>query len=289
MQKIVIVGAGIFGHSLAVALRGLDKECAVTLISDENYPAYERKKLPEFLSGGIKEEGFFLCNEDFYAKENISFIKGKKIGSLNLAKNTAYFKDKGNIEFDYLVIASGRSPELPEIPGAKKEGVYRLYSLDDAKKFSSRFITHPVCVVGSDDFSLNIAKVVSEKNQVEVKLISRNSFDPSFLPAHIEAINSSITEIIGEGEAQAIKLKEGKAIGVCAVLFVDYYRSNIDFLKNANIDVKDDLVVIDEEMSTNVSNIFALGSVTGRQNIDDVLLLALNLTRLMKGATCQTS
>lgn len=153
MKKIVIIGASVSGHSLALGLRENDLSSGITLISDENYPAYDRLRLPDFISGIILEKDLFLCDENFYQQHSINFLKNKKVISINTQKKLVYFKEKGSIEYDLLVIASGRSPVLPDIPGAKKEGVFRLYNLDDAKDLLKRYISESICIIGSNSLA----------------------------------------------------------------------------------------------------------------------------------------
>lgn len=266
-NHIVIIGASLSGHNIALRLREKNKNCQITLISEEEYPAYDHLKLADLISGVISEKDIFLCREEDYAKLGINFIKNKKVGSLNISKKLLYFKDKGNINYDILVIASGRSPSIPDIPGAKKEGVYRIYTLNDTKEFIERYIAHPVCIAGSNSFALKMAEAVAKKYGVEVKLLSSATFDPSNIPENTEIINDSISEIIGEGETQAVKLKSGKALGVCAVLFIDDYKSNIEFLKGTDIGIKDDFILVDGWMRTNQDNIFACGSVVRKDSL----------------------
>ncbi len=289
MNNVVIIGASVSGHNIALRLREKDKNCSITLISEENYPPYDHFKLADFLSGIIQEKDMFLCSEDLYKKENINFLKGRKAGSLNTQKKLVYFKDKGSINYDILVIASGRSPVLPEIPGARKEGVYRLYTLDDTKEFLKHYIAEPICIAGEDAFALKISEAISEKYNVEVKLLARKAFDPGLIPKNVEIINDSIREIIGEGQAQAVKLESGKAIAVSAVLFMGNYKSNIEFLKNTEVAVKDDLVVVDSSMQATVKNIFACGSIVRRNSVVISIMLVDHIIRQMRGETAQAS
>jgi NAD(P)H-nitrite reductase large subunit len=266
-NHIVIIGASVSGHNIALRLREKNKDCKITLISEEGYPAYDHLKLADIISNLISERDIFLCAEEDYSRLGINFIKNKKVGNLNIPKKQIYFKDKGSINYDILVIASGRSPLIPEIPGAKKEGVFRLYTLSDLLEFTRHYIAHPVCIAGSNSLALKVAEAVSVRYGVEVKLLSSAAFDPSVIPANTEIINDSIAEIIGEGETQAIKLKSGKALGVCAVIFMDNYKSNIEFLKGAEIEVKDDFILVDGWMRTNQKDVFACGSVVRKDSV----------------------
>jgi thioredoxin reductase len=122
-----------------------------------------------------------------------------------------------------------------------------------------------------------MAEVITEKYGVEVKLLSRRAFDPADIPANTEIIHDSLLEVIGEGETQAVKLKSGKAFGVCAVLFMDNYKSNIDFLKNTEVQVRDDFILVNGWMCTNNEDIFACGSVVKKDSIVISMMLVDNI------------
>ncbi len=284
-NHVVILGASVSGHNIARRIREEDRDCRITLITDEDYPAYDHLKLVDFISGITHEDGIFLCSEEWYVNNNISFIKNKRAGAINTSKKQLYFKDKGSINYDILVISSGRSPVVPEIPGARKRGVFRLYTLDDAKSFLKHYIASTVCVVGSDVLALKMSQVICEKYKTEVKLLSESVFDPSLIHPDIEVINDAAAEILGEGEVQAIKLKSGKVFGVCAVLFMGEYKSNIDFLKGSDIKVDNDFVLVDGWMCTSNKDIFACGSVVKKDSIVISLMLAGNIINRLKDAT----
>ncbi|MFA6130093.1 MAG: acetyl-CoA decarbonylase/synthase complex subunit alpha/beta [Candidatus Omnitrophota bacterium] len=111
---------------------------------------------------------------------------------------------------------------LPQIPGARKKGVVLLSSEDDFKKLDEYHINDTVCIEGPVNSAFKLAELIHEKYKVGVKLVSPDKpQNPKQLPADIEIIDSPIQEIVGEGRAEAVKFKNGKAIGVCLVLFLD--------------------------------------------------------------------
>jgi NAD(P)H-nitrite reductase large subunit len=260
MSRIVIIGASISGHTAAVKLREIDKGSSITLLTEESYPLYDRRRFFDFLTGSIEEKDIFLSNEDFYQRHNINFLKDKKVISLNTEKRTVYFKEKDSIEYDYLIIASGRKPTLPEMPGAKKPGVFTLYLLDDYKEFLKYIISESVCVVGSNQIALSLARAIVSRYKIEVKLICSENLGETDSEG-IEILNIPLQEIIGEGSAQAIKLKSGKVIGVSCVIFMDEFKGNIDFLRNTDIEIYEDSIRVNDKMQTNIEGIFASGAV----------------------------
>ncbi len=112
-------------------------------------------------------------------------------------------------------------PNLPQIPGARKKGVVLLSSEDDFKKLDDYLINDTVCIDGPAQLALKLAKLIQEKHKVGIKLINNLDKLSEELPAGIEVINSPIQEIVGDGRAEAVKFKDGKAVGVCLVLFID--------------------------------------------------------------------
>jgi acetyl-CoA synthase len=111
---------------------------------------------------------------------------------------------------------------LPQIPGARKKGVVLLSSEDDFKKLDEYHINDTVCIDGPVNLALGLAESILDKYKVGVKVVSPvKPQNPKELPSDIELIDSPIQEIVGEGRAEAVKFKDGKAIGVCLVIFVD--------------------------------------------------------------------
>jgi len=109
---------------------------------------------------------------------------------------------------------------LPQIPGARKKGVVLLSTQDDLKKLEEHLINDTVCIDGPAAPAFNLAKSIHEKYNVGVKLIVQGEFQHE-LPVDIELINSQIQEIVGEGKAEAVKFKNGKAVGVSLVLLIE--------------------------------------------------------------------
>ncbi|MFA6216584.1 MAG: NAD(P)/FAD-dependent oxidoreductase [Candidatus Omnitrophota bacterium] len=292
MAKIVIVGASCAGHAVATRLREMRQDCQVILVTEEKYPVYDRRRLLDFAAGSIKEKDLFLCANDFYQQRNIDFFKDSKVSSINTNKKTIHFKNRESLEYDFLVICSGRNFLLPEIPGVKKNGVFRLYSLSDSKNFHQYGSGDSVCIVGSGLSAERFALELAAKQKKEVKLISvellhearvtepalaATAHNPDLLvsqeasgqpeaSAHVERIQSRVIEIIGESSVQAVKLSEGKIICASSVVFMDELKSNIDFLKNADIAIKDDFIEVDAGMRTCLQNVFACGTVCMRQD-----------------------
>ena len=72
MSGIVIIGAGQAGSSLAIKLRTLGYEGAVTLIGEEPYAPYQRPPLSKtYLLGEMALERLYLRPQELYRDHNI--------------------------------------------------------------------------------------------------------------------------------------------------------------------------------------------------------------------------
>jgi nitrite reductase (NADH) large subunit len=268
VKSIVIIGASAAGHTAAMAVREAKKEAPVTLITQEKYPFYDKRKLWDYLSGKAKEKDVLLCDEDSYRHNAIEFIKESKVSNINTDKKILYFKNRESISYGLLAICSGKKVELPEIPGSRKEGVFRLYSLEDFKKFISYMAGDTLCVVGSGLMALRIAKTLALRNK-EITLISAGAqppLDTATETGRIEVVQGALIEIIGESQAQAVKLETGKIIGVSAVIFAQELKGSVDFLKYTDVETKGEAIIVDSSMRTNIKDVFAAGSVSCRSD-----------------------
>jgi nitrite reductase (NADH) large subunit len=264
-MKIVIIGNSVAGHNAAIKLRQKYQDAGVTLICEEAYPFYDRRKLLDYWSGKIKEKELFLISADSYSQQNINFIKEAKVIAVNPARRSVSYKShekRTSVEYDFLVVASGCKTSLPEIEGINKTGVFRFESLADFKELKSAVMLDAVCIINTNHFTPKIIESITSR-KIEVKLVTQEL--PENLPPMVEVINSEVVEIIGDSGVQAIKLKEGKVIGVSWAGVMSQAKPSIDFIKDSGIETIDSAIAIDDNMRTSIPDIFACGSVCLRR------------------------
>jgi NAD(P)H-nitrite reductase large subunit len=249
MKHIVILGSSVAGHTLAVSLRQQDGEAKITLVSEENFPYYDRRRLLEYVVGDVKEKDLFLVPQDFYEKNAITFLKLHSVLHVSPSRKqvSLRYKEKREVVgYDLLAVCTGRRTELPDIGGINKEGVYTVDSLTDCKLLRQHLISDPVCLIGSSPYASRFARLLAAK-QREVKEF---------------VLPGEVVEFIGEGGVQALKLKEGKIIGTSLpVVFSSPAKANMDFLKESDIETSQGSIVVDAQQRTNLPGIFASGSV----------------------------
>ena len=137
-MRYLIIGNSAAGVFAAETIRSLDKSGRIEIISDEKYPAYARCLTSYYLTGSIPEDKLFIRDDGFYTRNNIILHSSQKAVSIDPLKHEVH-TNRGNVyQYDKLLIASGASPVMPDIPGVGMKGVFGLRTLDDAKCCSNR-------------------------------------------------------------------------------------------------------------------------------------------------------
>ena len=127
----VIIGNGGAGTSALQALREVDRDSEVTMISREPYPAYSPCSLPNLLSGEIDGECVFRFDDDFYERFNARFLKNTEALRIRTRKKTVELANGKHINYDKLLISAGAKPITPKgMEGIDLEGVHIMGTLD---------------------------------------------------------------------------------------------------------------------------------------------------------------
>src|SRR5512146_2539354 len=87
MPKYVIIGNSAGGVGAVEGIRSLDKNGSLAIISDEPYLAYSRPLISEYLAGEKTIEGMLYREEDFYSRNNVEKVLGKKVTGVDTDKS----------------------------------------------------------------------------------------------------------------------------------------------------------------------------------------------------------
>lgn len=305
MSKIIIIGSSAAGFSACGHLLKSAPDAQVTLVTQEDAAFYRKDLLFDYLAGQVKERDLLLCDEDFYQNKNLVFLRNSKVIRLDTRRKLLYLKDeKEKLGYDYLIIASGQKIVPPQIPGAGKEGVVLFYTKQEAEKVRSALpLADTICLIGEAQSCLRLVEIMAQKNK-EIKVISSPPADSFVSSPKVEWIfDSAPAEIIFEGaELKAVKLDNKKIFAASLVIFTGGFRPCTEFLKDSQIKTTQDYIVVDEQFTTNIEDVFACGSVCARLDytlqpklwdtaVNEGILAAGNLIKAMerRKASCQQS
>lgn len=172
MRRIIIVGAGQAGASLAQKLRAGSFDGEVTLIGAEPEPPYERPPLSkDYLMGEMARERLYLRPEAIYAERDIALRLGRAVTAIDTGARTVTLGDE-TLGYDQLALTTGAVPiRLPAAIGGELSGVFTVRTLADIDAMKPRFRPGArVLIVGGGYIGLEAA-AVSAKLGLDVTLV----------------------------------------------------------------------------------------------------------------------
>ena len=170
-MRMVIVGAGAAGVSVAETICKYSTVSEITVISKESSLPYSPVALPEYIEGKIPKEQLFLWDDKFIKKKSINLVLGKSVVSIQPRAKKIVMDDSSVLSYDKLLIASGASPILPE-DLINRKGVFTLRTLEDAEAIGHH-MKERVIIYGAGAVATKIA-IALHKIGIDVIVLCRS-------------------------------------------------------------------------------------------------------------------
>jgi nitrite reductase (NADH) large subunit len=131
-RRVVVVGGGPAAHRLADAIAARDaidgvRDLDLTVIGDESHLPYDRVALSRRLDDPAAD--LTLADGSVWTRDGIRYRGGSAVVAIDAETNTVLLADGEAVAYDDLVLATGSSATVPNIPGASAGRVYR--TIDD--------------------------------------------------------------------------------------------------------------------------------------------------------------
>jgi len=287
---VVIVGAGIAGVSAAESVRKQTRMARVTMLSKEEYLPYYRLNLTRYLAGEVTKEQLPLHPEDWYRENKISLQYGMEATGIDVEKKVLHTRQGQSFSYDKLVLATGSHPFVPPFPGAQRDNVTSLRSVNDAdfileqcklNKLDNQDATGVrVVVIGGGVLGLETAGALGRKG-VDVTLLEGHEW---LMPRQLnragaeklEAVaktkgikvlkRARTTEIMGDECVREVLLSDGRKIPADLVIVTTGVRSNSYLGRLAGLEVNKG-VVVNNHLQCSQPDIFAAGDVAEHHGV----------------------
>lgn len=273
--RYLIIGNSAGGIGAAESIRQVDKEGALTIVSEEPYPAYSRPLISKYLTGERTLEEILFRPLDFYDQNNIIFLPGKKVSHLELDHQTAQLEDGEQIAWEKLLFAVGGKPIFPRMKGSSKRGVFTFTTLDDAKAVD-RFLDsrRKAVVIGGGLIGISVTEalvkrgvdviVVEMKERILNTILDQQASlmaEEILKQAGVEIIaGQTVVKVNGRGTVEEVILDNGDTVLCDLVVVAIGVLPRSELALDAKLEINRGIVV-DHHMATNHPDVYACGDV----------------------------
>jgi NAD(P)H-nitrite reductase large subunit len=275
--RYLIVGNSAGGIGAVEAIREVDADGLITILSDEPYPAYSRPEISEYLAGLTTVERMLFRPPDFYEKNGVETILGVAASGLDPQKKRLELDDGRAVTWERLLLATGGRPTVPPIPGADREGVHTFTTLADADLI--RAALKPDCrvvVIGAGLIGLSLTHALVRLGVpvVMVELLDRplaNALDreaagvveSALRKAGVELVfGQTVAEVLGRSEDDrrvgGVHLQDGRQIPCDILAIAIGVTPRTELAAGAGLRVNRGIVV-DRRMTTSHPDVYACG------------------------------
>ena len=279
-MKHVIIGASVAGMTAAARIKELSPEQEVTVLSGEGVQPYGKMSLPYMLSGMT-----WFANCTLPSVDGIDVVLGKYVDGVDTVSKTVHTSDGEQFEYDRLLITTGTSPFIPDIPGSRLPSVVGVRNIGDievirkriAESTQKRVILSGAGLVNAEigdalvKLGVPVTYVISS-DRILSQIVDREAsaiIEKALAGLDVELLKGEdIVEIEERGDALEVKLASGKVLSGCCVVYGKGVRPNTGFLKNTSVQLNKG-IVLGRYLETSVPGIYGAGDAV---ETDDILL-----------------
>ena len=275
LPTVVVIGNGMVGYKFCVKLLAKTTGFQLVVFGEEPRVAYDRVHLSEYF-GGKTADDLLMAPQQWYHDNNITLYLGDPVREIDRIGQTVHARS-GLIEpYDYLVLATGSSAFVPDIPGVEKAGVMVYRTIEDLEEIKACAATARVgAVLGGGLLGLEAAKALLDLGVAETHVVE---FAPRLMPRQIDDAGSQMLQsklealglrihlskatasIGGEGKIDALHFGDGSVLPVDMLVISAGIRPRDELAKLAGLKVgMRGGIVVNDELRTSDPRIFAIG------------------------------
>jgi 3-phenylpropionate/trans-cinnamate dioxygenase ferredoxin reductase subunit len=267
----VMIGGGLASATAAETIRKYDTSRSICIIGAEQREPYNRPPLSkEYLRGEAEPKDVVIHPTEWYAENGIELRLGSRAVRLDTASRTVGLEDGDTVSYEKLLLATGATPVVPNLPGASGPGVRLLRTWDDCDAIKSH-LGKRIILIGGGYIGVEVAASFAQKGGqaviVEHNRQLWNRFASPEFAAYLKSkLESAGVEVRLSEEVTAITdngvvMKTGEEIAGDLVLVAVGVRPNVELAKQGAlaIDEKTGGILVNEYLETTATGVWAAG------------------------------
>jgi len=280
-MRFVIIGGDAAGMSAASRAKRKKPDMEVIVLEKTRDVSYSACSMPYNIADPERDMNDLVVREAsvFIEKNKINLLTGhcvEKIDRENRKVSGKTIDDETfSFDFDKLMIATGASPVLPEIPGYDLPQVMTLKSLEQGRKIKAYIAknkVNKVVIIGMGYIALEMGEAFRERN-IKTTMVKPG---PDFLPWMAKDLASVVRKELeankvglelGHKISRIVPLKEGVLIEcdnisfeADMVLVAMGVKPCSELAKNAGLECEiSDSIAVDHHLKTSDDDIYSAG------------------------------
>jgi nitrite reductase (NADH) large subunit len=273
-EPLVVIGNGMAAARLVdeIAKRALGRY-AIAVIGEEPLLAYNRVLLSALLADEVSPTDVELKPARWWRDRGVTLRYGSRATAVDVAGRSIALANGARLAFSKAVFATGSRPIRLTTPGMELPGVMTFRDICDVSAMRAQAAPGaPVVVIGGGLLGLEAAHglVKSGACVTLVHLMDRlmerqlDAAAADMLRRAVEArgvkvmLESETARVVGSRRAEAIELRDGRALPADLVVVAVGVRPNATPAGEAGIAVNRGIVV-DDHLETSAPGVFAIG------------------------------
>jgi len=284
-KKVIIVGGVAGGASTAARLRRLDESSHIILFERGKYVSYANCGLPYHVGDVIPRRDTLLLQtpESLKSKFNIDVRIQQEVISIDRENKTITVKNLATSQesvesYDTLVLATGSSPIIPNIPGIHSKFIFSLWTVDDADRIRQYIRQNKIndaVIIGGGFIGVEMAEnlrqlgmavsLVEMLNQVmapfdfEMAQLIHKTLEKNGVSLYL---GNGVTSFTETDESILVNLSDGKQLTTRLVILAIGVKPNSDLARSAGLAMNArGGIVVDKALRTSDPDIYAVGDV----------------------------
>lgn len=271
--KYLIVGSSHAALEAVSAIRMHDPEGSLTVVTRDAHLPYSPTVLPYVVSGKSAPERIFLRDDDFFARNKVSYRPKAALAALHADSNTAELADGSRLAYEKLLLATGASPAIPPIPGIDTVSYHVLRTLDDALKLrdaigrSKQAVVLGAGLVGMHAAE-NLVKAGASVTIVEMSdqltagyfdKVAAQMIEQAFLDNGAKIMTGNrVVRLEPSSVGARLTLENGTTLEADLLLVATGVKPEMAYLNGSGVEHGQGILV-DDRMQTSVANVWAAG------------------------------
>ncbi|HQP46240.1 MAG TPA: FAD-dependent oxidoreductase [Flexilinea sp.] len=284
-KKVIIVGGVAGGATTAARLRRLDENAEIILFERGKYISYANCGLPYHVGDVIpsREDLLLQTPESLKSRFNIDVRIQQEVTFIDRANRTVSVKNLATSQesvesYDTLVLATGSSPIIPNIPGIRSKYIFSLWTVDDAdhiRQYIRQNKISDAIIIGGGFIGIEMTEnlrrlgitvsLVEMLNQVmapfdfEMAQLIHKTLEENGVSLYL---GNGVTSFTETDESILVNLSDGKQLATRLVILSIGVKPNSELARSAGLALNArGGIVVDKTLRTSDPDIFAVGDV----------------------------